>query len=257
MAAGLLGGVIQTTPYIGHPAYKKMGGRAAYTLATALFVGAAGCFGRFGILFELLPPAAMFPILVFVGLEITAQSFHATPAKHYPALAFAFLPALAYLALIPLNDVLGQREPASERGEVVLTTLRCLANGFIVTSLLWAAALAALMDGRLRQSAAYLLFAGLCALFGVIHSPLPGSPIAWPWQVFAQLPDRPELRCQSPYHWAAAYALSAAVLVGLSFFRAGRDGLATPSPDVAAPDYTGEGRPSRPTSGPDPAIERG
>ena len=36
-------GVIQTTPYIGHPAYKAMGGRAAYTLATRLFVGGAGC----------------------------------------------------------------------------------------------------------------------------------------------------------------------------------------------------------------------
>src|SRR5262245_33424120 len=35
VAAGLVGGVIQTTPYIGHPAYKRMGGRAGYTLATA------------------------------------------------------------------------------------------------------------------------------------------------------------------------------------------------------------------------------
>ena len=42
------GGVIQTTPYIGHPAYKSMGGRAAYTLATALFVGGAGVIGYFG-----------------------------------------------------------------------------------------------------------------------------------------------------------------------------------------------------------------
>ena len=31
----LFGGVIQSTPYIGHPAYKAMGARAAYTLATA------------------------------------------------------------------------------------------------------------------------------------------------------------------------------------------------------------------------------
>ena len=85
LVAGLLGGVLQTTPYIGHPAYKKMGGAAAYTLATALFVGAAGFFGVFPLLFQWLPQAAMFPILVFVGLEITAQSFHATPVKHYPA----------------------------------------------------------------------------------------------------------------------------------------------------------------------------
>src|SRR5207302_962042 len=76
--AACLGGVIQTTPYIGHPAYKKMDGRAAYTLATALFVGAAGYFGWFTQLFDWLPRPAMFPILVFVGLEITALSFRST-----------------------------------------------------------------------------------------------------------------------------------------------------------------------------------
>src|SRR5262249_23937709 len=36
LAGGLFGGVIQSTPYIGHPAYKAMGARAGYTLATAL-----------------------------------------------------------------------------------------------------------------------------------------------------------------------------------------------------------------------------
>ena len=140
VVAGLLGGVIQTTPYIGHPAYKKMGGRAAYTLATALFVGAVGFFGIFGTLFEWLPPAAMFPILVFVGLEITAQSFHATPQKHYPAVTLAFLPTLAALALIQVGNALGTQQPAPNF-TVKMTTLTCLAGGFIVTSLLWAAAL--------------------------------------------------------------------------------------------------------------------
>ena len=96
----------------------------------------------------------MFPILVFVGLEITAQSFHATPVKHYPALAFAFLPTLAYLILIPLDGALGGRPAADEHGEVMIVTLRCLGNGFIVTSLLWAAALAAILDGHLRRSPA-------------------------------------------------------------------------------------------------------
>ncbi len=151
VVAGLLGGVIQTTPYIGHPAYKAMGGRAAYTLATALFVGLVGCFGVFGVLYTFLPPVAMFPILVFVGLEITAQSFHATPVKHYPALAFAFLPTLAYLVMILLDGALAGRSAADEHGEVMIVTLRCLGNGFIVTSLLWAAALAAILDGHLRR----------------------------------------------------------------------------------------------------------
>src|SRR5205814_5185683 len=78
LAAGLCGGVLQNTPYIGHPAYKAMGGRAAYTLATGLFVGAAGYFGGVARLIEWLPRPAMVPILIFVGLEITAQSFWAT-----------------------------------------------------------------------------------------------------------------------------------------------------------------------------------
>ncbi len=103
---GLFGGVIQSTPYIGHPAYKAMGARSAYTLATALFVGAAGIFGFFDWIFLIIPKAVIFPILIFIGLEITSQSFHATPPRHFPAVALACVPALAYLALLALNQVL-------------------------------------------------------------------------------------------------------------------------------------------------------
>jgi AGZA family xanthine/uracil permease-like MFS transporter len=219
VAAAFLGGVIQTTPYIGHPAYKTMGGRAAYTLATALFVGGIGYFGVFALLFHWLPEPALFPILVFVGLEITAQSFRATPQRQYPALALAMLPTLAYLATIPLNEILGSRLPQTPRGEAMALTLYCLSNGFIVTSLLWAAALASLLDGRLRQSAAYLLVAGGCALVGIIHSPLPVAVLDWPWHVIAQMPKVPALLCQSPYHWAGAYFLAASLLFLLSCFR--------------------------------------
>ena len=35
-----------------------MGGRAAYTLATALFVGGAGVIGYFSLLFRIIPEAA-------------------------------------------------------------------------------------------------------------------------------------------------------------------------------------------------------
>src|SRR5262249_48828197 len=152
---------IQNTPYIGQPAYKAMGGRAAYTLATAVFIGAAGYFGLFAHLFDWLPRAAMFPILIYVGLEIAAQSFHATPSRHYPALALAALPALAYLITVPLNAV--RRDALAGPPAQMVQTLYCLANGFIVTSLLWGAALAALIDGRHRRAAAYLLVAAVLA----------------------------------------------------------------------------------------------
>lgn len=228
LVAGGFGGVIQNTPYIGHPAYKSMGGRAVYTLATALFVGAAGYFGWLTQLFDWLPRAAMFPILVYVGIEITAQTFRVTPVRHYPALALAVLPVLAALAAIPLNQALGGREPATTDAAVVVLTLRCLANGFIVTSLLWAAALAALLDRQLGRSALCLLVAGGFALVGIIHSPLPSAPVAWPSQVLAQLPEDARFRCQSPYHWAAAYLLCAALLLVLALFRRSKQGGVVP-----------------------------
>ncbi len=211
--AGCLGGVIQTTPYIGHPAYKAMGGRSAYTLATALFVGLAGTFGWFTYLFDWLPRAAMFPILIYVGLEITAQSFRATPSRHYPALALAALPALAALAKIPLESALGPNAPASPEAAVVVQTLRCLANGFIVTSLLWAAALAALLDRRTGRSVVFLLVAAGFALFGIIHSPLADARIDLPHRIYEQMPADTAFRSQSPYHWAATYVLSALLLL--------------------------------------------
>jgi AGZA family xanthine/uracil permease-like MFS transporter len=193
LVASLCGGVIQTTPYIGHPAYKAMGGRAAYVLATALFVGTAGVFGYFGYLYVVIPKVTVYPILIFIGLEIASQSFHATPQRHYPAVVFACVPALAQLALIFIDKLLNA--PAFVVPETVavgsllrddlikaeVQTVRILANGFIVTSLLWASSLAAIIDRRLWRAASLFVLAATCTQFGVMHSPEPGSPLFVPW----------------------------------------------------------------------------
>src|SRR5438445_10730534 len=66
LVAGLTGGVSQTTPYIGHPAYKAMGGRAAYTLATGLFIGLGGMLGYIAFMADALPRPALTPLLIFI-----------------------------------------------------------------------------------------------------------------------------------------------------------------------------------------------
>jgi len=233
--AGLAGGVIQTTPYIGHPAYKTMGGRAGYTLATALFIGVAGLLGWFVMLFDWLPQAAMFPILVFVGLEITSQSFHATPVKHYPAIALAIMPALAYLILVGLDVLFYGNYEARDVGK--LTALRCLANGFIITSLLWAAALAAFIDGLPKRAAIWFLTAAGCTLVGVIHSPLKDAALAWPWEVVARMPAGSEF--QTPYHWAGAYLIAAGLSAGFAFLtptKESRDDAVAPTKEPVSTD---------------------
>jgi AGZA family xanthine/uracil permease-like MFS transporter len=213
LVAGFCGGVIQTTPYIGHPAYKAMGGRAAYTLATALFIGGAGLLGYFGYLYAVIPKATVFPILVFIGLEITAQSFRATPTRHYAAVALACVPALAALVLIYVDKFLGELarlqvtvDQLSSGMQAEVLTIRVLANGFIVTSLLWASALAAIIDRKLIWAAGCFLLAAACSCFGIIHSPLPGSPVFLPWSLPADMQ-------WIPWGYGSGYLATAILLV--------------------------------------------
>lgn len=234
VVAGVFGGVIQSTPYIGHPAYKAMGARAGYTLATALFVGAAGVFGYFDWIFYLLPKAVVFPILIFVGLEITAQSFRATPTRHYPAVVLACVPALAYLATLVVGQFVpaapGAFEALAPPARQYLQTVTILAGGFIVASLLWATTLAHLIDGRARPAIAALVLAAACSLFGVIHSPLPGGPIVAPGEAVRRLKEAGRYEAtaaQTPYHCAAAYAVAALLLGALEAWRR-RPGPAAP-----------------------------
>jgi len=187
LVAGLFGGVIQTTPYIGHPAYKRMGGRAAYTLATGLFVGLGGVFGYLSWLVHALPEVVVVPILVYVGLEIAAQCFHAAPQRHAPAVAASFLPSLANLAVILVAQMLAGAGVAATalKGDAASAfgALSLLSAGFVFSSMLLGSAIAFLIDGDWRGMAVTLGIAALASWFGVIHSPLPGGATFLPWNV--------------------------------------------------------------------------
>ncbi len=185
VAAGLAGGVIQNTPYIGHPAYKAMGARAGYTLATGLVIGVGAAVGALAIVVAVLPEAAVAPILIFIGLEITAQAFLASPARHGAAVALTFVPAAAAVVLIQGGSLLGAlgKTPADLTGETgaAWQALLVLGNGFVLTALLWGWTLVAILDRRYALAAAVLAATSLGALCGAIHSPLPSGALFWPW----------------------------------------------------------------------------
>ncbi len=217
--AGCCGGVVQNTPYIGHPAYKAMGARAGYTLATGLVIGVGAAIGAVSLLVAVLPEAAVAPILIFIGLQITAQAFLASPARHAPAVAVAFLPAVAAVVLIQANALLSGvgKGAADLAGEAhgTFDTLLVLGNGFVLTALVWASAVVAIIDRRLSTAAAVLGVAGLASLFGVIHSPLATGAVFWPWSVPSAM----------PLLLAAGYGASAATLL-LASPRSGERGKA-------------------------------
>jgi len=231
LLAGVCGGVSQSTPYIGHPAYKAMGGRAGYTLATGLFIGLGGVLGYIAFMADALPKPALAPILVFVALDITEQSYLATPKRHAMAVTLAVMPSVAQLVQIFLSQVYNGAlmsaaiDPVGTLKATGLTNAEfiktcavmvLLAHGFILTAMLWGAAVAFLIDRRPTAAAGSLVACGVLSFFGFIHSVTPTGGIYWPWTVGSSL----------PYHWSAAYFGFALLVLLLSRTQAYRDSLA-------------------------------
>ena len=217
LVAGVCGGVAQTTPYIGQPAYKHMGARSGYTLLTGLFIGLGGVLGYVSGLVQWLPVAVLAPIIVYVGLDISVQAFHETPRKHALAVALAFLPAIAYLlnikfgnpSLVPSENFVAAFDATDAHGFSDLAAVTTLGNGFIITAMLWAGALVAMIEQRMRLAALLWLGCAALTLFGVIHSVDPRGGIYLPWQLQG-------LRANIAYQFSMAYAVLAGLLVLLS-----------------------------------------
>lgn len=220
LVAGLCGGVAQSCPYIGHPAYKRMGARLGYTLLTGVFIGLGGILGYVSFIVELIPRAVLAPILVFIALEITAQAFVSCHARYAPAVILAILPSVARLVSIYLEnpEIVSPatlQHLMTKEGQTLpeILVLIALGNGFILTGMLWGAFLAETIDRRLRVSAVYLFILSLMTLFGIVHSASPDAGVYLPWTltgVFRLL----------PYQFGLAYAFLGALFLLLSCSRA-------------------------------------
>lgn len=240
LVAGVCGGVSQSTPYIGHPAYKAMGGRALYTLATGLFVGLGGMLGYIPFMAAVLPAAALTPIFVFVGIDIVEQSFVAIPKRYAGAIVVAMFPNVCQLVQIILVQSNFMLTHAAANPEEVAKAIgpfanmkfiheagvfTMLAHGFILTGMLWGAVVAFLIDRKGVHAAVTLLICAVLSLFGVIHSILPDGDLYFPWMLDPVAVPGLNL----PYHWFAAYALFAVIVLALSQTREFRE--AAPVPD--------------------------
>ena len=210
LAAAFFGGVAQTTPYIGHPAYKKMGATWWYTLLTGLCVGIAALTGVLSLLVGLIPRAVLAPIFIFIGFEIVRQAYREAPEAHSPAVSFSFLPVVANLVMIILGQFMGAAAVAADglppHLQTLLQTLTVLSNGFILTALLWGSLLAFVIDRRPRPAAACALACALFSLFGIIHSVLPTGAAYLPWAIASH----------THYTIALAYVLLTGILLTLT-----------------------------------------
>jgi len=207
LIASLFGGVAQTTPYIGHPAYKKMGATHWYTLLTAFAIGIGSVIGLLSVIVGIIPRAVLAPIFIFIGFEIVHQAYKEAPEAHSPAVSLSFMPVIANLVIIILGQFLGAMAITPDklpvRLQVVHQSLTVLSNGFILTALLWGSMLAFLIDRKPRLAALCTFACALFTLFGIIHSVLPTGEVYLPWTVASH----------AHYMIALAYILLSAILL--------------------------------------------
>jgi len=204
LAACAFGSCFPTTLYIGHPGWKAMGARAGYSVLNGAFMTLICLTGTVGWIAWAVPIDAGMAIVLWIGIVMGAQAFQATPRAHAPAVVVGLLPSLAawgvYMAKAGMHaaglGVPGGR-PLSEdlltafqRGDLWMDGALRLEQGFILSSVVLAAATVAVIERRFSQAALWCgAGAGLSAL-GLVHSyrwtptdtVLSLSP-AWPWAV--------------------------------------------------------------------------
>ncbi len=177
-----LGSPFPPAVYIGHPGWKKAGGRTGYSMATGVVIALLCFLGLFGLLGALFPLPAIVPILLYIGLLIGAQAFQYTPRVHAAAVIAALIPNIASWASGLIDNALGAAgtnaaavgETALENAGVVYNGLTTLGEGAILAGLLLGAIVAFIIDKRLISAAAFAGVAAVLSFVGLIHAPKVG-----------------------------------------------------------------------------------
>lgn len=190
--AAMLGSCFPTTLYIGHPGWKGLGARSAYSALNGAAVALLCLTGSIAALASLIPEEAVIAILLWIGVIMVGQAFSATPSEHAPAVALGFIPAVAAWGLLMSQTALRAAgtnlhklgADALQSAGFHISGMISLERGFIFTSMILAAMAAALIDRRPLRAAGWALAAAALTWFGVIHAweITPGgviSPFGW------------------------------------------------------------------------------
>jgi adenine/guanine/hypoxanthine permease len=214
LAACAFGSCFPTTLYIGHPGWKAMGARAGYSVLSGSFMSLICFTGTVGWIAWAVPIDAAMAIVLWIGIVIAAQAFQATPSAHAPAVVVGLLPSIAgwgaYVAKTGLHaagvgvpggppfsaDLIG----AFERSDIWLDGALRLEQGFILSSMILAAATVAVIEQRFRQAGLWCMVAATLSALGLMHS--------YRWAASDTV-----LSLSPAWPWAAAYTLMAACFV--------------------------------------------
>ena len=214
IAASLFGSCFPTTIYIGHPGWKEMGAKGGYSVMNGAFYAVVSLVGLSSLAVALVPVEAAGVLLIWIGLAMTSQAFQATPLSHAPAVALGLVPSLAAWGTIVVSQTVGAVGAAISDGSAAhrafenlnvfvssglqLPGLVALSQGFMLSSVVWAATAACLVERRLTQAGVWMGAGAVMAFFGLMHA----GEISVEGSLYS-------LGFATGARWAAGYALAA------------------------------------------------
>jgi AGZA family xanthine/uracil permease-like MFS transporter len=176
LAAAALGSPFPTTLYVGHASHKANGARSGYSALNGLVTLVLCTTGLLPLVLRVVPLEVAGPVIVWFGLVTVGQAFAEVPKTQTIAVALGLVPMLAQWATSIADTV--ARKAGSSLAEVLprmgtelaLGGLLALGQGGLLTSMLWAATLALVIDRRFVAAAGWMAAAAVFAAFGVIHA---------------------------------------------------------------------------------------
>jgi len=177
------GSPFPTTIYIGHPGWKQLGARIGYSVINGIFFTLVGCTGAAALVGYLVPIEAGMAIVLWIGIVMVAQAFQATPSAHAPAVAVGLLPGIAAWGTLMLKTGLragglgAPQRPFSDsllgvlgQADVAAHGAFALEQGFLLTSMVWAAITVEIIERRFGRAALWAAGGAALSLVGLAHS---------------------------------------------------------------------------------------
>ena len=176
LAAAALGSPFPTTLYVGHAAHKANGARSGYSALNGLVTLVLCTTGMLPLVLRIIPLEVAGPVIVWFGLVTVGQAFAEVPKTQTLAVALGLLPMLAQW-VSGIADTVARKAGSSLAellprmgSELALGGLLALGQGGLLTSMLWAATLALVIERKFAEAAGWMAAAAILAAFGVIHA---------------------------------------------------------------------------------------
>jgi adenine/guanine/hypoxanthine permease len=176
IAAACLGSPFPTTLYLGHAAHKANGARSGYSVLNGLVTLALCTTGVLPVVLQFVPLEVAAPVVVWFGLITVGQAVTEVSSQQAIAVILGLIPALSQWAT-NIADTVARKAGSSLMevaprmgGDLALGGLIALGQGSLLTSMIWSAALAFIIQRRFTPAAGWLAGAAVLSSAGLIHA---------------------------------------------------------------------------------------